>query len=235
MGWREEVAALPDLSPASFDLTPVGTALVIVDMQYVDAHRDHGLGASLRESHPEVWEYYFGRVERLVVPNCARLLDAFRGYGMRVVHLTLGPQLADGADLPELRRPTVTPGLSPMLHHVGTETHAILPELVPDVDEIVLNKTSRGAFNSTAIDQVLRNLGITGLIIAGVSTSSCVETTARDAADRGYRVAIVEDATAELDEPSHEATLRQFAVRWGRVWTTAETLGELEQIQGTKA
>ena len=231
MGWRDDAALLPDLSPAEFELTAAGTALVLVDMQYVDAHRDHGLGSSLQASHPEIWEYYFARIERLVVPNCARLLDVFRDHGMRIVHLTLGPQLADGADLPGLRRPATAPGLSPMLHHVGSETHAILPELAPADGELVINKTSRGAFNSTAIDQALRNLGITGLVIAGVSTSSCVETTARDAADRGYRVAIVEDATAEFDEASHEATLRQFAARWGRVWTTAEAVREVGELR----
>lgn len=230
MGWREEAAKLPDLSPTSFQLTAGGTALVIVDMQYVDAHRDHGLGEALRESHPAVWSYYFTRIEQLVLPNCARLLEAFRSYGMRVVHLTLGPQLADGADLPDLRRPEKAAGMAPLLHHAGTFTHGILPELLPLEGELILNKTSRSAFSSTAIDQVLRNLGISGLIVAGVSTSSCVETTARDAADRGYRVAIVEDATAELDEPSHDATLRQFAVRWGRVWTMDETMAQLEKL-----
>ena len=232
MAWRDEAAVLPNLSPTAFDLTQAGTALVIVDMQYVDAHRDHGLGESLRESYPEVWEYYFGRIERLVIPNCAQLLDVFRGYGMRVIHLTLGPQLADGADLPALRRPETAAGLAPLLHHSGTFAHGILPELQPIEGEPVVNKTSRSAFNSTAIDQLLRNLEVTCLIVAGVSTSSCVETTARDAADRGYRVAIIEDASAELDEPSHDATLRQFAVRWGRVWTTAEAMAELRKLNG---
>ena len=230
MGWREEAAALPNLSPTAFELTSGETALVIVDMQYVDAHRDHGLGESLRASHPDVWDYYFTRIEQLVLPNCAQLLEAFRAYGMRVIHLTLGPQLADGADLPALRKPNTAAGLAPLLHHSGTFTHGILPELMPIEGEPVVNKTSRSAFNSTAIDQLLRNLEVTGLIVAGVSTSSCVETTARDAADRGYRVAIVEDATAELDEPSHDATLRQFAVRWGRVWTFAETIAELKRL-----
>lgn len=230
MGWREEAAELPDLSPTAFELTPAGTALVIVDMQYVDAHRDHGLGEALRLSHPDVWDYYFSRIEQLVLPNCAQLLEAFRTYGMRVIHLTLGPVLADGADLPELRRPDTAEGMAPLLHHSGTFTAGILPELMPIDGEPVVNKTSRSAFNSTAIDQLLRNLGVTGLIVAGVSTSSCVETTARDAADRGYRVAIVEEATAELDEPSHDATLRQFAVRWGRVWTMAETMTELKRM-----
>jgi nicotinamidase-related amidase len=227
MGWREEVAALPDLSPGAFDLRPETTGLVLVDMQYVDAHRDYGLGAGLKTTHPAVWSYYFTRVEDVVVPGCRRLLGAFRAAGLRVIHLTLGPELPDGADMVALRRPRVAPGLAPMLFHAGTFEHRILPELEPVEGELVVNKTSRGAFNSTAIDRLLTNLGLDAIVVAGVSTSSCVETTARDAADRGWMVVVVEDATAEFDEPSHEATLRQFAVRWGRVWTVDETLAAL--------
>src|SRR5262249_27725239 len=145
----------------------------------------------------------------------------------RVIHLTIGPVLADGSDMVRLRRPDKASGLTPIFYHVGTKEHEILPELTPIEGELVLNKTTRGAFNSTAIERVLRNLGVETIVVCGVSTSSCVETTARDAADRGFQTVIVEDATAELDEPSHEATLRQFAVRFGRVWTTQETLKEL--------
>jgi nicotinamidase-related amidase len=231
MGWREEVAALPALAPVDFDLRAESTALVVVDMQYVDAHRDYGLGVLLRDDYPEVWDYYFDRVEQLVVPNSRRILDAFRERGLRVVYLTIGPVLGDGADMVPLRRPRTTPGLATMLHHVGTFEHGILPELEPLPGELVVNKTSRSAFNSTAIDQTLRNMGVEALVVVGVSTSSCVETTARDAADRGWRVAIVEDATAELDEPSHEATLRQFACRWGRVWTTEQTLAAIDPLR----
>ena len=234
MSWRDEADRLPNFAPASFELTRERTALVIVDMQYVDAHRDYGLGKSLKESHPDVWEYYFDRVERLVLPNTLRLLEAFRADGLRVVHITIGPVLPDGADMVALRRPKAAPGLVPLLHHAGTFEHRILEELEPRDDEIVLNKTSRGAFNSTAIERVLLNLGVEALVVVGVSTSSCIETTARDAADRGFKVAIVEDATAELDEPSHEATLRQFAVRWGRVWTTDETLAALSLRGGSR-
>jgi nicotinamidase-related amidase len=118
-----------------------------------------------------------------------------------------------------------------MLYNQGTFEHQILEELAPLEDELVINKTSRGAFNSTAIERTLINLGIDALVVCGVSTSSCVETTARDAADRGFRTVIVEDATAELDEASHEATLRQFAHRWGRVWTTEETLALLQELR----
>jgi nicotinamidase-related amidase len=221
--WREEAQALPNFSPARFEVDAESTALLLVDLQYVDAHPEYGLGANLKENFPDVWDYYFTRMREIVMPNCVALLHQFRAASMRVVHLTIGPQLSDGVDMSPLRRPTTAPGLQPMLHHVGTFEHGILPEVAPVTGELVINKTSRSAFNSTAIEIVLRNLGVRTLVVAGVTTSSCVDTTARDAADRGFQVAIVEDAVAELDEPSHEAALRQFAVRWGRVWTTAET------------
>ncbi|HMH58593.1 MAG TPA: isochorismatase family cysteine hydrolase [Galbitalea sp.] len=227
MTWRSDVEALPNFAPATFDIDAARTALVIVDMQYLDAHPDYGLGEQLKESHPDVWRYYTDRLHEFVVPNCARLLTFFRDSGMRVVFVTIGPVLADGMDMLPLRRPRTAPGLQGLLHHQGTFEHEILAELAPVEGELVINKTSRSAFNSTAIERVLLNLGAETLIVAGVTTSSCIDTTARDAADRGFKTVIVEDATAELDEASHEATLRQFAVRWGRVWTTAETLEQL--------
>lgn len=230
MSWRDEAALLPNLAPVTFDLEADRTALVVVDMQYVDAHRDYGLGASLRDTHPELWASYFERVERLVVPNVARLIGAFRHAGMRVIYLTLGPVLADGGDMLAVRRGDVTAGIEAMFHHQGTFEHRILDELAPREGELVINKTSRSAFNSTAIERVLLNLGIEGLLVAGVTTSSCVDTTARDAADRGFRVAVIEDASAEIDEGSHDAALRQFAVRWGRVWTTDEALATVDAM-----
>jgi nicotinamidase-related amidase len=193
----------------------------------MDAHRDHGLGKAIRSSHPELWDYYYGRIQTAVVPNTRRLLDAFRDIGSRVIYLTLGPALADGSDMVALRRPQVAPGLAPAFFHQGTFEHGILQEVAPAPGELVLNKTSRGAFTSTALEHVLRNMGIESLVVAGVSTSSCVDSTAREAADRGFGVVVVEDATAEFDEESHDAALCQFAVRWGRVWTCDETLRAL--------
>jgi biuret amidohydrolase len=226
--WREEAEALPSFAPARFTAEPATTALLLIDMQYVDAHPDYGLGAYLKREFPQVAEYYFDRMQDLVVPNCQELLSVFRAENMRVVHVTLGPVLADGMDMVPLRRPApAADGLQSLLHNVGSFEHGIIPELTPIPGELVINKTSRSAFNSTAIERVLRNLGVETLIVAGVTTSSCVDTTARDAADRGFQTVVVEDATAEHDQASHEAALRQFAVRWGRVWTTAETISTL--------
>lgn len=233
MSWRDGLKALPNLAPVEFSLKAEATALVIVDMQNMGLKAEYGLGKDLKENYPNVWKYFSDRVERLVLPNTKVLLDAFRSHEMRVIHLTIGPELRDGSDLLPLRRPKTAPGLSSLVHHKGSVEHEIVAELRPLENEVVINKTSRGAFNSTAIERVLLNLGIDSLIVAGVSTSACVETTARDAADRGYQVVVVEDATAEFDRASHEATLFQFVMRWGRVWTTDETLAVLAKLQPT--
>lgn len=230
MSWRDDLERLPRLAPTEFELEPDRTGLVVVDMQYVDAHRDHGLGKSLRTNQPDIWSAYFERVEDYVIPNTRRLLDAFRRLQLRVIYLTLGPVLPNGADMVALRRPQGSVALDSLFHHAGTFEHRILEELAPIDGELVINKTSRSAFNSTAIERVLLNLGLDALMFAGVTTSSCVDTTARDAADRGFKAVIVEDAVAELDLASHEATLLQFAVRWGRVWTTDEAIGNLDRL-----
>jgi nicotinamidase-related amidase len=227
VSWREAAEALPALGPPEFELGPATTALVVVDMQYVDAHRDHALGISLKASHPQVWDYYFTRVEDVVIPNTQRLLEAFRAAGMRVIHLTVGPELPDGADLLPSRREGATAAIASQLFPKGSFEHQILPEVAPAEGELVINKTSRGAFNSTGFEHALRNMGIRTLVMAGVTTCSCVETTARDAYDRAFNVVLVDDATADLDQASHDATMKQFFVRWGRVWTTDETLATL--------
>ncbi|HLA23865.1 MAG TPA: isochorismatase family cysteine hydrolase [bacterium] len=232
MSWRNNLERVPGIAPKTLDLGRTATALVIVDMQYLDAHRDYGLGKSLQKTHPRLWRYYFDRIERVVVPNAKRLLHAFRRGRMRVIHLTLGPELQDGADFvgPDaafLRQ--MRPSSSPGFFHKETFEHRILPDLAPVDGELVVNKTSRSAFTSTALERTLLNLRVRTVIVVGVATSACVDLTARDAVDRGFGAVIVEDATADLDEVLHEAALRQFVFRWGRVWTCEETLRALRR------
>jgi nicotinamidase-related amidase len=216
--------AAPSFAPASFDIRWERTALVVIDAQYLDAHRDHGIGLMLREDYPELYASYFGRLEAVVVPNIKRLLRAFREVGARIVYLTLGSELPDGADLPVLRRPARAPTLAAAACYRGSADAQILQEVEPRPGELIVNKTSRSPFNSTAIERLLRNLEIETLILTGVTTSACVETTGRDAADRGFQVVIVEDATAEYDDVSHTSSLRLFLLRWGQVWSTQRTV-----------
>ena len=93
--------------------------------------------------------------------------------------------------------------------------------------EPVLTKLSASAFTSSNIDALLRNLRVRTLVLTGVSTSQCVDLTARDAADRGYMSVVVEDAVAEDRPDYHEWTLEQFRRLFGRVATTTEVLSEI--------
>jgi len=205
-----------------FSLDPARSALLVIDMQRSMASRTGGIGKYLAERYPAVAEYYFGRVEAVVVPNIRRLLDSFRAQGLRIVYITAGPELPDGSDYLPLRRMADERfkdeiGRNTMVVVRGHPEHAILPELVPCEGEPVLNKITRSPFASTGLDQLLRNIGVTDLVVVGVNTNVCVETTARDACDRGYRCFVVADACATFDQASHEATLKACAAIFGRV------------------
>jgi biuret amidohydrolase len=99
--------------------------------------------------------------------------------------------------------------------------------LEPRPGELVVNKTTYGPFNSTGLDHALRSMNVASLVGGGVVTNVCVETTARDAADRGYEVVLVDDGCAAFSPEIHEATLLSFQGPFGRVRTTDEVLALL--------
>ena len=215
---------LTDFMP-DFRLDPPTTALLVIDMQYASGSRTHGLGRLLQEQgREESGRYRFDRIEQTVVPNIRRLLDFFRRHGLAVIYLTVGSELPDYSDLPpHMRGFAIATG-----NTRGNRAHEILDELRPEPGEPVINKTTAGAFNSTGIDALLRTRGLEHLVITGISTNSCVETTARDAADRGYRCVLVDDGCGAAREEFHQATLASFRRLFGRVATTDEVLRELE-------
>ena len=212
-------------------LDPDATALMIIDMQNYDTQPDRGLGLIMHRDFPAMASYYYDRVQRLVIPAHVRLLRFFRETGRPVVFITVGPNLPDGSDMiprrvRRIRRQSQATGVD-VTFAEGSGDHAVIDDLTPLDGELVVNKTSAGAFNSTAIEQTLRNLGITGLVMTGVSTNTCVETTARDASDRGFESVLVEDACASFDEASHVATLRTFARMFGEVLSVDQVIERL--------
>ncbi|MBI4277503.1 MAG: cysteine hydrolase [Armatimonadetes bacterium] len=217
---------LVDFVP-QFTLEPPRTALLVIDLQYASASRTHGLGRLLAEQGREAdGQYRFDRIERVVVPNVRTLLEFFRRRGLRVIYLTVGSLLPDYRDMPAHMH-----GFARAVGNTqGRREHEILDEVRPEPGEIVMNKTTTGAFNSTSLDATLRTLGIVDLVITGVSTNSCVETTARDAADRGYRCVLVEDGCGAARPEFHEATLASFRRLFGRVASTREVIEELTAV-----
>lgn len=223
-------AVAPDVAwppiVADFPLPAGRTALVLVDLQVFTCDPGAGWGPVLGRSYRALADYYYGRLGEVVLPNARRLLDGFRALGAPVVHVTVGPHFADGADMLRLRAAAAS-SKAPPIGAVGTPGHAIFPALAPRAGEAVLNKVTRSAFTSTGLDSVLRNHGVEAVLVAGTLTNSCVESTARDAADRGYGAVVVGDACATFDPHSHEAALRGFARIFGRVLATAEALDRL--------
>lgn len=207
-----------------FDIIPEKTALLVIDMQYLDAHRDYGMGADAkREGITDKYEYYFGQVENVVVPNTKRLLDTCRLADVQVIYPRIASLVKD------CREVSIEHKRIKLLAPAGSRESEILDEIAPIENEIVLSKGASGVFNSTAIDQILRNLDVNTLIMTGVVTNYCVETAVRDAGDRGYNVVLVSDATAAMTEEHQRLALEILAGVYCVVMTTDQVLGALRR------
>ena len=211
-----------------FGLEPRTVALVVVDMQYASGSRDHGLGRGLKARGQEaLGAYRFDRIEQTVVPTIQRLLAYFRQHRLKLVYLTVGSELPDYSDLlPHMRAFAESAG-----NTRGNHEHEILDALAPRAGEAVLNKTTMSAFHSTGFERLVRAWGVEQLVFTGISTNSCVEGTARDAADRGFRCLLVEDGCGAASQTLHDATCTNFARLLGRVASSAQVLAELERAR----
>jgi nicotinamidase-related amidase len=205
------------------DFQPGDTALLCIDLQYGDAHRDHGVLRRMRErGDGELASYYIDRLERLVVPNVRRLQDACREAGIEVIHTKIESLTHDGRDRSlEHKRLGIH-------HPPGSFDARFLEEVAPQGDEIVITKTCGGVFNGTNIEYVLRNMGIENLIIVGVITSGCVEVAVRDASDRSFAVTLVEDACSSWSEEMERAAIRAMSEIYAKVYATDEVVGMLQ-------
>ncbi len=207
-----------------YELRARSTALLVVDMQYLDAHRDYGMGRTAREQGiAEALEPYFAAVD-LIVPRIGRLMDAARRAGVPVVQCRIASSAADGRDI-SLQHRDLRIFAPP-----GSREAEILDDLRPLPGEIVLSKTCGGVFNGTNIDTVLRNLGIDTLIVTGVVTNGCVENAIRDASDRSYRTILVEDAAAALTPEQHQTALGVLRDVYCNARPTAVVVEELEAL-----
>ena len=207
------------------------SALVVVDMQNYCISPESDLARSLKRQNPALFEEYSDRVAK-VIENIERLLEAFRSRSRPVIFTRHGSLLPDGSDLIARRRSResvargASGGESGHMAIAGDEGHAIIPRLQSRPNELVLDKNTGSAFNSTGIDFHLRNMGVTTLVVTGIATDMCVMVTSLDAADRGWNVFIASDACTTVDTGSHEAALLNF----GRVFGKALTTGEIFRL-----
>jgi nicotinamidase-related amidase len=205
---------LPDPPPLA--ITAANTALLVVDMQYFDAHPDWGEGRTAKElGVAGCFDPYFAQIDD-IIPRIQRLLALFRGKEMEVIHLRVAELTKDSRDVgwKQLVRGLIVPS--------DSREADPLDELAPVDDELVVSKSSSGVFPVTNLDRLLRNTGISTLVMTGTSTGGCVESAVRDAVDLGYDVVVVSDACADSTLDSHARALGRMAGGLTRILTTDE-------------
>jgi nicotinamidase-related amidase len=206
-----------DAEPFAYTLAPGATALVVIDMQR-DFIEPGGFGASLGND-----------VSRLLpaIAPIAALLAAWRARGWPVLH-TREAHRPDLSDCPPAKRgrgePTLRigdPGPMGRLLVAGEPGTEIIPALAPAPGERVIDKPGKGMFWATGLHEALQAQGITHLVFTGVTTEVCVQTSMREANDRGYDCLIVEDATESYFPAFKAATLQMLTAQGAIVgWRT---------------
>ena len=178
--------------PFPFTFDPATTALVVIDMQR-DFIEPGGFGETLGNDVSLL---------QSIVPTTAALLALCRAKGVKVIH-TRECHRPDLSDLPPSKRNRGAPslrigdkGLMGRILVAGEDGADIIPELAPVAGELVIDKPGKGAFHATSLSDHLKRNGLSQLIIAGVTTEVCVQTTMREANDRGFDCLLIEDATA---------------------------------------
>lgn len=213
-------------APPPLQITADNTALLVVDMQYFDAHREWGEGRTAIElGVSQCFAPYFEQIDT-IIPRIQQLLSLFRGKSMEVIHLRVSELTADSRDVgwKQLVRGLVVPAAS--------READPLDELAPIEDELVISKSSSGVFPTTNLDRLLRNMGITTLVMTGTSTGGCVESAVRDAVDLGYDVVVVTDACADATDESHRRALNRMAGGLTHLHSTLELAALIGELPG---
>lgn len=201
---------------STITLPAATTAVVVVDMQNDNLMPDGAFASTGAADHA---------TEQNVVVNVRAVLDAARAAGSPVFHnrIVVYPQRpVGGANAPIFNM------LGPESLKVGSWGAEIVDGLDVRDDEIVLDRMRMSAFHGTSLDAMLRNLGITDVVVVGVWTNMAVEHTVRDAADLGYRATIVSDATSSINADWHAAAL-------GYALQNIATIADTKQVAGALA
>jgi nicotinamidase-related amidase len=217
-----------DAQPFAYSFDPQRTALIVIDMQR-DFLEPGGFGDTLGND--------VGRLQA-IVPTTRRLMDGCRAAGIHVIH-TRECHKPDLTDCPPAKRlrgsPTLRigdPGPMGRILIQGEPGADIVLDLYPQPGETVIDKPGKGSFYATPLPGLLAQKGITHLLVAGVTTEVCVQTTMREANDRGFECLLVEDATESYFAEFKAATLAMVRAQGAIVGWTATTSQVLAALDG---
>lgn len=219
--------AIIKAQPFDFPFDPQTTALIVIDMQRDFAERG-GFGESLGNDVSRIG---------VIVPTVRALIAGFRKSGLPVIH-TMECHRPDLSDCPPAKRNRGTPSLrigdkGPMgrILIAGEPGTSILDEVAPLPGEIVIEKPGKGAFYATSLQEKLTGLGVRQLVFAGVTTEVCVQTSMREANDRGYDCILAEDATESYFPDFKSAAIAMIRAQGAIVGWTATVKEILEGLQ----
>lgn len=213
----------------SIPLTPGQVALLCIDLQYLDAAPGYGCFANLTPELQQDLHYYFSRLSETVLPQIQQLQQCFRQAGQEVIHVRIQSLTQDGRDR-SLEHKRIGLNVPP-----GSKEAEFLPEVAPVGDEIVISKTASGVFSVTNLNYVLRNLGISQLVIVGVFTNECIENAVRAAADLGYVVYVPHDGTASVHPDIHQGALEVMRHTYAEIVSTAGVIDQLQLLSAPMA
>jgi nicotinamidase-related amidase len=215
-----------EADPYPFGFDPDRTALLIIDMQR-DFVEPGGFGETLGNDVSLL---------RAIIPPLGAVLTATRDAGMTVIHTREG-HLPDLSDCPPAKlnrgHPSLRigdPGPRGRILIRGEYGHDIIDELAPRPGELVIDKPGKGSFYATALDETLREQGITSLIVTGVTTEVCVHTTVREANDRGYECVVLSDCVGSYFPDFQRYGLAMVAAQGGIFGWVAQSGGYLSAL-----
>lgn len=177
------------------------TALLFVDVQNYSAEGGGEYAGLAPEEIEARYGYFFRELRERVVPNMQKLQRACRQAGIEVMYTVIEALTLDGRDM------SLDYKISKLFCPKGSGDALVIGAIAPQGDEIVFPKTSSSVFISTNIHYVLANLGVKHLIVSGLLTDQCVDSTVRDACDYGYLVTLVTDACATLTAERHASSI----------------------------
>jgi len=212
-------------------------ALIIIDMENFAVKREWGIvgtessGTSIDEGK----DYYYGRIENIVIPNLQKILAFYRRNKLNIIHIRLASLYRNWDDVPKLWRIQLKKmqreSKSEKKYDVYYKSEAVqfINELKPLEEEIEVIKNTGNSWTSTNLDFILKNKGINSLIVGGVWGNSCLEDTVRIGADLGYLITLLEDAVCSPDERFHDSAIRVLRALYCDVRNTNEVINLLQE------
>ncbi len=215
-GWKAWLTA--DIQLPDFTMEVDKTALLVIDMTYQQASPDYGLCKKIIDAgEGDDLEYYFNRVNNILIPNIGKLTEEFRRVNQPIIYTICASLRGDGSDQTWRHRTN-------LINTVDDKASEIFEPIAPKKGDILLVKTGQSIFISTNCDHLLRNMGITTLVTTGVVTNGCIEAALRNGADLDYRMIMAEDACATIMPSAHQYVVEHLDNYCCRVKSTKEIL-----------